>query len=122
MSPGRASLMAALPLPRRPAAPLPFLSVIVPVRNEAACLRPVLQRLLDQEYDAGRFEVLVADGQSTDGSAAIVRELAPAHPNLRLIENPAQWSSSGRNVAIEASRGEILVVIDGHCDLDNRHY
>src|SRR5205814_886787 len=46
----------------------PFLSVIVPVRNEAAFVGETLDQLLAQRYDPRRFEVLVADGGSTAGT------------------------------------------------------
>ena len=45
------------------AGPLPFVSVIVPVRNEEAVIRGTLEQLLHQDYDRARFEILVADGQ-----------------------------------------------------------
>jgi succinoglycan biosynthesis protein ExoA len=101
---------------------LPFISVILPVRNEGRYLRGILRQLLNQQYDRERFEILVADGRSTDTTADIVRELAPEHPNLHLLDNPSQWSSAGRNVALRAAQGELLVVIDGHCDLNNPFY
>ncbi len=100
----------------------PFLSVVVPVRNEEGFIGRTLERLLRQDYDAGRFEVLVADGGSTDGTRAVVAGLAAAHANVRLLDNPRRWSSAGRNVAIRASRGDIVVVIDGHCELDSARY
>jgi GT2 family glycosyltransferase len=100
----------------------PFISVIVPVRNEAPFIRHTLAQLLEQDYDPERFEILVADGQSTDDTAAIVRQLAAEHANLRLLHNPGRWSSAGRNLGIRAARGEIIVIVDGHCDLANPHY
>jgi succinoglycan biosynthesis protein ExoA len=100
----------------------PFISVIVPVRNEAAFLRNTLGQLLDQDYPRDRFEVIVADGQSTDGTPAIVRDLQTSQPYLRLVTNPRRWSSAGRNLGIRASRGDIVVIVDGHCDLANPGY
>jgi succinoglycan biosynthesis protein ExoA len=100
----------------------PFISVIVPVRNEAAFIRRTLEPLLRQNYDPGRYEVLVADGRSTDATREIVAELAREHPNLRLLDNPRRWSSAGRNVAVREARGDIIVLIDGHCDVDGPNY
>jgi succinoglycan biosynthesis protein ExoA len=100
----------------------PFITVVVPVRNEEAFIRGTLEQLLAQRYDPERFEVIVADGQSSDRTAAIVRELAADYPGLRLVENPKRLSSAGRNRGILAARGEIIVIVDGHCDLDNRDY
>jgi succinoglycan biosynthesis protein ExoA len=107
--------------PARPG-PWPLITVVVPVRNEAAFIRATLGQLLDQDYPADRFEIIVADGQSTDATAAIVRELARSFPNLRLLPNPKRWSSAGRNVGVRAARGEFVLIVDGHCDLANRRY
>jgi succinoglycan biosynthesis protein ExoA len=101
---------------------LPFISVIVPVRNEAAFIAGTLQRLLGQDYPADRFEVLVADGRSTDDTPTIVRALAERFANLRLLDNPRRWSSAGRNVAARAACGDIVVLIDGHCQIDSLRY
>jgi len=101
---------------------LPLISVIVPVRNEASFIGNTLQQLLHQDYDPERYEVLVADGRSTDDTAAIVRLMQTDHPNLRLLPNPRRWSSAGRNEALRAARGDIVVVVDGHCALDDRGY
>jgi succinoglycan biosynthesis protein ExoA len=101
-----------------PAPEPPFISVIVPVRNEAAFIADTLSQLLRQDYDSRRFEVLVADGGSADGTRDVVAALAAGHPNLRLLDNPRRWSSAGRNAAVRAARGDILLLVDGHCELD----
>jgi polysaccharide deacetylase family protein (PEP-CTERM system associated) len=108
-----------IPLPNRPA---PFVSVIVPVRNEARFIKQTLVQLLEQHYDPQRFEVIVSDGQSTDATRDIVRALQARYPNLRVVNNPKRWSSAGRNVAIGTARGELLVVVDGHSDVDSAEY
>jgi succinoglycan biosynthesis protein ExoA len=108
--------------PATPPRQEPFVSVIVPVRNEAAFIRRTLEQLLIQDYDPHRFEVLVADGRSEDGTRETVRAMQERHPNLRLLDNPRRLSSAGRNTGIRAGRGDILVVVDGHCELDNPSY
>ena len=100
----------------------PFISVIVPVRNEEAFIGDTLEQLLNQHYDPERFEVLVADGGSTDDTRAVVAAMQREYPNLRLLPNPGRWSSAGRNVGIRAARGEIALLIDGHCEVDNSRY
>jgi succinoglycan biosynthesis protein ExoA len=100
----------------------PFISVIIPVRNEAAHIEKTLHQILHQHFDAKRFELMVIDGQSTDDTWAIVSNLQKAHDNLFLLTNPQRWSSAGRNVGVRAARGDIVVIIDGHCDLDNEDY
>jgi succinoglycan biosynthesis protein ExoA len=106
----------------RPTHETPCVSVIVPVRNEAAYIGRTLDALLRQDYPADRFEILVADGRSTDATPAIVREWQRDYPQLRLLDNPRRWSSAGRNRAIRLARGEIIVVIDGHCEVPRNDY
>jgi succinoglycan biosynthesis protein ExoA len=100
----------------------PFISVIVPVRNEAAFIADTLHQLLEQRYDATRFEILVADGRSTDDTRAIIAALQTRYAHLRLLDNPRQWSSAGRNAAVRTARGDIVLLIDGHCELSNPYY
>jgi succinoglycan biosynthesis protein ExoA len=111
----------ALCLPRQDVA-APFISVIVPVRNEEAFIESTLRQLLAQDYDPDKFEILVADGCSTDHTREIVAALQVKHVQITLLDNPGRLSSCGRNVALEMSRGELIVLIDGHCELDNPHY
>jgi succinoglycan biosynthesis protein ExoA len=96
--------------------------VIVPVRNEASFIADTLQQLLEQRYDASRFEIIVADGRSTDDTRTIVAALQGRYAHIRLVDNPQLWSSAGRNAAIRAARGEIVLLIDGHCELRNPYY
>jgi succinoglycan biosynthesis protein ExoA len=100
----------------------PFVSFVVPVRNEERFLRATLEQLLRQDYPADRFEVLVADGASTDHTVSIVRDLQRFYSNLRLLDNPQRWSSAGRNVAIRAAQGDLIVLVDGHCQLAGTEY
>jgi succinoglycan biosynthesis protein ExoA len=104
------------------AAEPPLISVIVPVRNEERFIGRTLGQLLAQNYPADRFEVLVADGRSTDATREVVRAAAAEYRNVRLLDNPRRWSSAGRNAAVRAARGDLLVLIDGHCELNNPNY
>jgi succinoglycan biosynthesis protein ExoA len=106
---------------RTDAAP-PFVTVVVPVRNEAACIEHTLTRLVGQNYDPDRFEIVVADGQSTDTTTAIVRRMAEQHPNIRLFDNPKRLSSAARNLGVRHGRGDLFVIVDGHCDIADRDY
>jgi glycosyltransferase involved in cell wall biosynthesis/GT2 family glycosyltransferase len=96
----------------------PFLSIVIPIRNEQAHIGDVLTALVAQEYPANRFEILVADGHSTDRTVEVVREFSKKTAvDVRCLENPAQLSSAGRNVGARQARGEFVFFIDGHCEI-----
>src|SRR5690349_14564123 len=95
----------------------PFVSVIMPVCEEAAFVARSVGAVLAQDYPADRMEVIVADGMSTDGTREIVQALQAQHPNLRLIDNPGKIVSTGLNAALDAAFGEILIRVDGHSEV-----
>lgn len=95
---------------------LPFVSVIMPIRNEAAFIGRSLGAVLAQDYPHDRMEVLVADGMSTDDTRVIVQQLAARHPDIqvRLIDNPGKIVPTGFNAALAQARGDVIVRVDGH--------
>lgn len=99
-----------------------FVSVIVPIRNEERAILSTLEQLLEQDYDPARFEIIVVDGDSTDGTRSIVEQFVWSYSQVKLVRNRKRWSSSARNLGIQAARGDVIVIIDGHCDIGNRYY
>ena len=101
---------------------MPTVSVIVPVRNEARCVGPALRALLTQDFPPDHFEVIVADGGSTDETVPVVRRLQGEFPNLRLVYNAGRLSSAGRNTALRHATKDVAVIVDGHCTVPDLHY
>jgi glycosyltransferase involved in cell wall biosynthesis len=95
----------------------PLVTIIMPIRNEAAFIGRLLRAVFDQDYPAERMDVIVADGMSTDGTREIVRSLQQEHANLRLIDNPQRIVSTALNTGLAHARGDVILRIDGHCDL-----
>jgi len=95
---------------------LPFVSVIMPIRDEAAFIGRSLGAVLAQDYPADRMEVLVADGMSTDDTRRIIQRLAAQHPDIpvHLVDNPGQIVPTGFNAALAEARGDVIVRVDGH--------
>jgi glycosyltransferase involved in cell wall biosynthesis len=96
---------------------LPFVSVIMPIRNEADFIARSLGAVLAQDYPRKRFEVIVADGMSTDGTRDIVASIQARNPEVRLIDNTRRIAPTALNTAIGHAQGEILVRVDGHCQI-----
>lgn len=102
-----------------PVGKLPLVSVLMPIRNEADFIQHSLGAVLAQDYPADCMEVLVADGMSTDRTRMIVEQLAKKHPNvsLKIVDNPGKIVATGLNIALRQARGEIIVRVDGHCEI-----
>jgi glycosyltransferase involved in cell wall biosynthesis len=92
-------------------------SIIMPVRNEADCMERSLGAVFAQDYPPERMEVIVADGTSTDGTREIVERWAQSRPRLTLVDNPGGIVPTGMNAALAVARGEIVVRVDGHCEI-----
>ena len=92
-----------------------------PVRNEERFLSVTLEALADQDYPTDRYELIVVDGRSTDRTYEVMRRFIRRHPevDVRLLNNPGQLSSRGRNLGVHAARGRLIAVIDGHVYLPN---
>lgn len=98
----------------------PLVSIIMPVRNEADFIARSLGAVLRQEYPADRMEVLVVDGISTDATRRIIAQTIEAHrsgPEVTLLDNPRQIVSTAINIGLRHARGEIIVRVDGHCEI-----
>jgi len=98
------------------------ISVIVPVRNESKQIREVLEGLCRQDYPRDQYEVLVIDGMSDDGTAAIVEAMRAEYPQLELHPNPRKLSSAARNIGVRHARGEYVIVVDGHCTIADKQH
>lgn len=95
------------------------ISVIVPVRNEASHIGAVLDALLGQDYPSDKYEVLVMDGRSEDETKDIVRKYMKKRSNVHLLDNPKRLSSAARNIGVKNAKGDVILLIDGHCMIDN---
>lgn len=91
----------------------PFVSVIMPVRNEEAFIARSLGAVLAQDYPTDRIEALVADGESDDRTRDVIAGL-PGAERVRVIDNPQRRQAFGLNAALRQARGEIIVRVDGH--------
>ena len=96
------------------AEPTRTFSLIVPMRNEEHYIEETLNSLIAQDYPAGRLEILVVDGRSTDASRDIVNRLAAAHSSIRLLDNPRVIPAAARNVGVKAARGRFIGIVDCH--------
>ncbi len=88
----------------------PKISVIVPVRNGEPTLDPLLESLMSLDCNRKDVEVVVVDGNSTDGTRDIVRK----YP-VKLVNEEGEGLNAARNTGIKNSKGEIVAFTDCDC-------
>jgi glycosyltransferase involved in cell wall biosynthesis len=95
----------------------PLVSVVVPARNAAATLERCLRSLLDLDYPRDRFEIIVADNGSTDGSRSILDRFGG---QVRVVEQPRPGPAAARNAGIRAAEGTVIALTDADCQVDRQ--
>jgi succinoglycan biosynthesis protein ExoA len=98
----------------------PFVSVIMPIRNEGDFISRSLGAVLEQDYPHMCMEVLIADGMSSDDTRDFIAQTAAEHPDItvKILDNPGKIVPTGFNIALAKAAGDIIVRVDGHTIID----
>ena len=96
--------------------PLPSVAVLLPVLNEAASIDACLASLAAQDYP-GPWEILVADGGSTDDTLDLIGTWAE-QLRIRVFDNPDRLQSRGLNLLAQVAGEQVLVRTDAHTTYD----
>jgi glycosyltransferase involved in cell wall biosynthesis len=91
-------------------------SIVVPCRQEARHIRKFIDCIENQDLAEVGCEVIIADGESSDGTRGILEESAARFKWLRVIDNPGRIVSTGLNAAIGEARGKIIIRMDVHTE------
>lgn len=91
-----------------------IVTILMPIRNEAAFIERSLGAVLAQDYPADLLEVLVIDGMSNDGTREIVTKMLSSRINARLLDNPGRIVPTALNIGLAEAAGDVIVRVDGH--------
>ncbi|MDQ3703447.1 MAG: glycosyltransferase [Chloroflexota bacterium] len=89
----------------------PLVSVVVPTFNRRASLGRLLEALERQTYPNDRFEVVVVDDGSSDGTVEWLRGYRARYP-LRVMEQAHEGPSAARNRGVAAANGTLVLFLD----------
>ena len=98
---------------------LPFISIIIPCRNEEKFIGKCLDSILAQDYPKEKLEILIMDGMSEDKTREVIKEYGQKHSFVRLLDNPDKVTPKAMNIGVQNSRGEVIVLpVNAHSVLD----
>ena len=97
------------------ASELPFVSVVLPCYNNLATVGDCLTGLLKQSYPRERFEIIVADNGSRDGSCDLIRH---SFPGVNLVYATQKGSAYARNAGVAQASGSLILSTDADCVAD----
>jgi prepilin-type processing-associated H-X9-DG protein len=92
----------------------PAVSVVIPVRNEAGNIAPLISEIADRLEKVASFEIVYVNDGSTDGTESALTELMASRPWLRQIKH--QWScgqSAAIHTGVRHARAPVVVTLDG---------
>jgi cellulose synthase/poly-beta-1,6-N-acetylglucosamine synthase-like glycosyltransferase len=90
-----------------------LVTVVVPARNEATTIGPLLDSVLAQTWS--ELQVLVVDGDSDDGTREVIERYGRSDPRVELVSNPDRVIPMALNLAVDRARSRFLVRVDAHC-------
>ena len=104
--------------------PRPWLSVVIPIKDERENLPPLTQQLLKvlescEQSRSSRFELIYVDDGSTDGSGALLDQLATQHPSITVLHFDRNY---GKTAALDAgfthAGGDLILTMDGDLQMN----
>jgi len=93
---------------------LPFVSIIIPCRNERRFIGDCIKSIIDNDYPKERLEVLVIDGLSEDGTRSAVNGFTRKYAWIKLLDNQKKITPVAMNIGIKNARGEIILWMSAH--------
>ncbi len=91
----------------------PFVSVIIPVYNDAGRLRICLAALHKQTYDSDRYEIIVIDNGSDP--SPVMDNLKVEFDNVVYDQELTPGSYAARNKGITIAKGDVIAFTDADC-------
>jgi len=98
------------------------ITVIIPCKNEEKYIGDCLNSVINNDYPTDSIEVLVVDGESTDLTQAIVKELSTKFNFIKLLINSQEKVPFALNKGIKESTGDFIIRLDAHSEIPNNYF
>jgi len=93
---------------------IPKVSILLPIRNEVKYITKTVESLFEQDYPYEMLEIVIADGNSDDGTKDELEKLKKHYKLLKVVNNPGLTMPKGFNLAFSASKSEFIFMFGGH--------
>ena len=104
----------------------PFVSIIVPARDEQDNIVKCLDSIVESDYPRDRYEIIVVNDRSSDSTQSIVEQFALNHPNIKLLNiiDDSQKIVAGKpgalDFGIKKALGEYILLTDADCKVNKK--
>ncbi len=98
-----------------------FVSVIIPCRNEEKFIGKCLDSIIVNDYSKDKFEILVVDGMSTDGTKEVLENYSNRYSFIKFLNNPRKNTAAAMNIGIKNAEGEIIIIMSAHAEIPENY-
>lgn len=88
------------------------LSIIIPISNVEAYIRPCLESIFRQGLVDDSFEIILINDGSTDGSMEVIADIVSTHDNIVVINQSHSGPSVSRNAGLDRAIGDYVLFVD----------
>ena len=99
----------------------PFISIILPIRNEEDKILSTLNSIINQDYKSSNIEIIISDGCSNDNTINIIKKIAVQDSRIKIINNDYNIVSTGFNLGLNETKGDIIIRVDGHVEIPSNY-
>jgi glycosyltransferase involved in cell wall biosynthesis len=99
----------------------PFVSILIPCRNEEKYISVCLDSLLGNDYVKENSEIFIIDGMSKDNTLPIVESYINRFNFIKVYQNPGKIFPSAVNIGVRASKGDFIFIIGAHAQYDHEY-
>lgn len=104
---------------------LPFVSIVIPTRNESENIKACLESIFKQNYPKHLFEVVMVDDYSTDPTLRFAREIEGENLTvlnlMQYLGNPGEYVPNKKKaiaLGIKNAKGDLIITTDGDCTMN----
>lgn len=96
----------------------PIISVVIPCFNEERYIKDCVESLLANGWNPDKMEILIVDGNSSDGTTRILQELTKSYPQVKVLNNPLRITPRSLNMGVHEAKGTFTLISSAHASFE----